>query len=137
MQKTLGNQHSNRPIEDGHIRWWRQWLCKIIFGLWNQKKAVLENMGFPARPVSQKEIFKEVQRRTEMLQQEGLWGRTTDYPHIIMHNHNWIERRVNELAKADFGPRTAEGTLKIVCVDKRKGLYAPNPELFFLHLEQN
>jgi len=130
MQKTLTDQHSNRPAENKETRWWRQFLCKIIYGLWHQKKQTLENMGFPARPISQKEIFAEVERRVSMLKQEGVWGFTKEFPCWIEHNHNWIERRVNELAGSEFAPRTVEGVLKVVCVDKKRGLYAPNQDLF-------
>ena len=130
MQKSFDTQYSNRPPENDETRWWREWICKIIFGLWHEKKAVLEHMGFPARPISQKEILKEVERRIEMLKDASLWGCTRDYPFWVEHNHNWIERRVNELVKADFGPRTREGSLKIICADKRKGQYEPNQKLF-------
>jgi len=130
MQKTLGNQHSNRPQENSETKWWRQWLCKIIFGLHHEKKQLFAEVGFSARPISQREIRKEVERRTEMLKQENIWGKTPQFPYRTEHNHNWIERRVNELATEEFGPRTEEETLKIICVDKRKGLYEPNPELF-------
>ena len=129
MKLLDDSQYSNRPPENNEVHWWREWLCKIIFGLWYEKKEVLENIGFPARPVSQKEIFKEVQRRTEMLKQEDIWGRTVDYPYRIEHNHNWIERRNNELATNEFGLKK-DGVLMIVCTDKRRGLYAPNPKLF-------
>jgi len=124
---TRTSQYSNRPQENDETRWWRIWLCKIIYGLWYQKKAVLENMGFPARSISQKEIYREVERRIEMLQQENMWGRTRDFPYWTVHNHNWIERRVNYLATEAYGPRK-DGVLMIV--NPTAGKYMPNPELF-------
>ena len=123
------NQSSNRPKEDVEVQWWREWLVKIIFGLWNQKKELLAPMGFPARPISQREIFIEKGRRVEMLKQEGLWGRTKEFPYSLDHNHNWIERRVNECATEKFGPKR-DGVVKIVNTSPKKGLYEPNPELF-------
>jgi hypothetical protein len=129
-QQTLQNQYSNRPPENDDTRWWREWLTKIVYGLWHEKRETLRRMEFPSRPVSQREIFREVQRRIEWLESERLWGRCREYPFRVKHNHNWCERRVNELAKPEFGPKTADGTLKIVCSNQRKGLYEPNPELF-------
>lgn len=64
-----------------------------------------------------------------MLKDEGFWGTTKDYPYGSDHNHNWCERRINEMVKEEFAPKL-NGINKIICVDKRKGLYAPNPVLF-------
>ena len=64
-----------------------------------------------------------------MLKDEGLWGTTKEYPYRSDYDHNWIERRVNELVKEEFGPKV-EGKLKIVCVSKKRGTYEPNPALF-------
>ena len=130
MQKTFDSQYSNRPPENDETQWWRQWLTKIIFGLHHEKKQLFSEVGFPARPISQREIRKEVERRIEMLKQENIWGKTSQFPYRIEHNHNWIERRVNELVTDELGTKTEEGILKVVCVDKRRGLYQPNPELF-------
>ena len=128
------NQYSNRPIEGPEVRWWREWLVKVIFGLWNEKKEKLAPMGFPPRGISQREICREVDRRIAWLKEENLWGKTTEHPYSTGcnpdHNHNWIERRVNECAKNDVGPKTSGGILKVVCVSSRKGLYEPNTELF-------
>jgi hypothetical protein len=123
------NQSANRPREDNEVQWWREWLVKIIFGLWNQKKEILKRIGFPPRPISQREIFKEKCRRVEMLKQERLWGVTKEYPYAVDHGHNWIERRVNECATEKFGPKL-DGVVKIVNTSARNGLYEPNPELF-------
>ena len=124
------SQFCNRPTEGPEVSWWREWLVKVIFGLWNQKKILCASMGFPPRPVSQKEIRLEIYRRIDMLEQENLWGNTSSFPHKCKHNHNWIERRVNECAKVEFGPKTSYGILKVVCASPKKGLYEPNPELF-------
>ena len=104
-------------------------MCKIIFGLWYEKKKILAKMSFPPRPISQKEIFKEKCRRVQMLKDERLWGTTKEYPYSSDHNHNFCERRVNELVTEEFGTKL-DGKLKIVCVSKRKGTYEPNPALF-------
>jgi len=110
-----------RPREDGDIKWWRQWLVTIIFGLWNEKKEMLAEQGWPSRPVSQQEIFREVNRRIYMMKKENLWIHS-------VHGHNWVERRVNELCTEELGPTTDEGVLKIVRTSDN--CYIPNPELF-------
>jgi len=129
MNLLSNSQYCNRPSEGAEVQWWREWLVKIIFGLWSEKKAVLEKMCFPPRPISQHEIFVEKCRRVEMLKQEGLWGVTREYPYGVDHGHNFIERRVNECATEEYGPKL-NGIVKIVNTSARKGLYAPNPELF-------
>jgi hypothetical protein len=118
---------TGKPKENGELAWWRNWLVSIVFGLWHEKKQTLSKMGFPARPVHQKEIFREKCRRVEMLKMEGLWGCTRQYPYAMDHGHNWIERRVNEVATLKYGP-TVDGVLKVVNVTA--GYYAPNPKLF-------
>ena len=131
MKLLDDSQYSNRPPENDETTWWREWLVKIIFGLWNEKKEMLEKMGFPPRPISQDEIFEEKQRRIKMLQDERLWGVHPDFPYKTDHpTSNWIQRRVNELTYEDEGPKTDDGIIKIICVSKKLGLYAPNPELF-------
>jgi hypothetical protein len=129
-QQTLQNQYSNRPPEGEEVQWWRLWLCKIVYGLWHEKRETLAKMQFPPRPVSQREIFREVQRRIAMLKEEGLWGKCKQYPFRVEHNHNYVERRINEIAKTEFGIVDSQGRLKVVCSNSRKGLYEPNPELF-------
>jgi len=118
--KLLGYQPTQKPDEDEEVQWWRQWLVEIVFGLWNEKKQYLAKMGFPPRPIHQKEILREVTRRVKMLKDEGLWQHKA-------HEHNWIERRVNECATEEYGPKT-DGILKIV--NTTAGYYEPNPELF-------
>ena len=119
--KLEGYKPTQKPEEDEEIRWWRQWLVEIIFGLWNEKKELLAKMGFPPRPIHQKEIYKEVTRRVSMMKNERIW-------HHKSHGHNWIERRVNECATEELGPKDEDGILKIV--NTSAGLYEPNTHLF-------
>ena len=131
MNLLSNSQYSNRPREGDEVQWWREWLVKIIFGLWNEKREILAKKGWPPRPISQSEIFEEKQRRTKMLQDEKMWGVHPDYPYTTDHpTPNWIQRRVNELTYETEGPKTSDGIIKIVCVSKRLGLYQPNPILF-------
>jgi len=121
--KLPGYEPTGKPPEDEETRWWRQWLVEIIYGLWNEKKQLLAKMGFPPRPISQREIFWEVTRRIGMMKAEKIWKHKS-------HGHNWVERRVNECATRKYGPKTEEGILKIVNTSAQGGLYEPNPELF-------
>jgi hypothetical protein len=130
-QKTLkleGYKPTARPEENGEVKWWRQWLVEIIYALYFRKKQLLVEMGFPARPVHQNEIYREKCSRVLMLKAEGIWGRTQRFPHSQDHDHNWIERRVNECATEEFGPHNGNGILKVV--NTSAGLYEPNPKLF-------
>lgn len=130
-QKTLkleGYKPTARPEENGEVKWWRQFLVEIIWGLWFEKKRLLAEMGFPPRPVHQNEIYKEKCRRLFMLKSERVWGTTKRFPHSEDHSHNWIERRVNECATEEFGPRNSDGLLKVV--NSSAGLYEPNPAIF-------
>jgi len=126
--KLEGYQPTGPPEEGSEVQWWREWLVRIIFGLWKEKKDILAKRGWTARPIHQKEVLREVKRRVAMLKEEKLWGTCKEYRYSKMRGHNWIERRVNECATEEFGPKTDEGVLKIVNVTA--GLYAPNPELF-------
>jgi len=119
--KLPGYEPTGKPPENEETRWWRQWLVEIIYGLWNEKKQYLAPMGFPPRPIHQREIAREVSRRVLMLKSEGLWKHKK-------HDHNWIERRVNECATEEYGPKTEDGILKVV--NTSAGFYEPNPELF-------
>ena len=104
------------------MKWWRQWLVEIINGLWYEKKGLMAEMGFPAKPITQQEILREVKRRVAMMKDERIWFHKS-------HEHNWIERRVNELVKEEFGPKAENGILKIVRI-AGDNLYEPNPKLF-------
>lgn len=115
-------EHIGRPFEDEEIKWWRQWLVEIIYGLWNEKNKALSEVGFPSRPIRQQEIYREVTRRVFMLKGEGLWNHKE-------HGHNWVERRVNELVTEEFGPKNEHGILKVVRI-AGDNLYEPNPKLF-------
>lgn len=120
-QKTLkleGYQAVGRPKEDEDIKWWRQWLVEIVYGLYHEKMKLLAKMGFPPRPIHQKEIFKEVQRRISMMKDENIWRHKA-------HGHNWVERRINECATEELGPKE-NGKVKVV--NTTGGFYEPNPE---------
>lgn len=118
--------HSNEetPLK----KWWHKWLVKVIFGLWNEKKKILANMGFPPQPIHQKEICREVSRRIEMLKEMDIWGITKQYPYSKTPDHNWVERRVNYIATEEYAPKTDSGIIKIV--NYTAGYYGPNPKLF-------
>jgi len=108
-------------------------LTEIIFGLWNQKKQKLAERGWPPQPIHQKEIFREYKRRVEMYKdmdkQLKLKGHDKYWPsYANVHEHNWIERRINYLCTEKYGPKTKEGILKIV--NATAGYYVVNPKLF-------
>jgi len=111
-----------RPGEDDDMKWWRQWLVEITYGLWSEKKTLMAEMGFPAKPVTQQEIFREVTRRVAMMKGEQIWFHKC-------HEHNWVERRVNECVTEEFGPKDENGNLKLVRT-AGDNLYEPNPAIF-------
>lgn len=107
-------------------------LLEIIFGLWNQKKQELAQRGWLPQPIHQKEIFAEykarVQRYKDMDKELGLTGDDRYWPvYAKVHDHNWVERRVNYLATPAYGPKK-DGVLMIV--NTTSGKYEPNPKLF-------
>lgn len=116
-----------RPPENKETQWWRCFLVKIIFGLYNEKKETLSQIGWQPQPITQAEIFREKCRRVAMLKEAGAWGNTKEYPYKNDHEHNWIERRVNECATEQFGPRI-DG--KVAVINTTAGKYEPNPKLF-------
>lgn len=133
-QKTLklkGYQPTTYPEDnpDDDLEFHRQLLTKIVFGLWSQKREELALKGWPPQPIHQKEIFAEykarVQRYKAMDRELGLKEFWPVYARV--HDHNWVERRVNYLASERFGPKK-DGVLMIVNVTA--GKYAPNEKLF-------
>jgi len=107
-----------RPPENDDMKFHRQLLVEVIFGLYNQKKEKLKTMGFPSQPISLLEIWLEFQSRRAMLDSIKQWP-------WKWHEKRWIDRRVNEVAC----PKYAEnGTVKIV--SPKAMFYEPNPELF-------
>ena len=114
--KLPGWQPQPRPPEDQDIKFHRQLLTEIVFGLFHRKKEILERKGMPSQPVSLREIWLEYLSRKETLKQTGEWS-------YKEHMKRWIDRRVNEIASPEYGEN---GVPKIVAATA--GYYEPNPK---------
>ena len=132
--KLPGYQPTSFPEEmpNDDLEFHRKLLTQIMFGLWSTKKDELASRGWPAQPVHQKEIFKEYLARVErykgMDKKLKLSGAARYWPSFArVHDHNWIERRMNYLATEEYGVKQ-DGVVMIVNVTA--GEYAPNPKLF-------
>jgi len=132
------NQHTLWPeaTPNSDLEFHMELLKKIVFSLWNRKKEILAERGWNAQPVSQKEIFAEYKAKASEFKgidkKLGLKGADRYWPSFArVHDHNWVERRVNYLATEKYGPKdSVSGILMIVNVNAKRGEYAPNPKLF-------
>jgi len=131
--KLSGYQSKAFPEQepDRDLAFHNGFLKEVIFSLWRLKKLELAERGWPPQPVHQKEIFDEykakIQRYKRMDAELGLQGEDRFWPsYARVHDHNWVERRVNYLATPAYGPKK-DGVLMIVNVTA--GKYAPNPKL--------
>ncbi len=132
--KLPGYQPKSFPEQqpDKDLEFHKQLLTEIIFSLWRRKKQENAQRGWPPQPVHQKEIFDEykakIRRYKDMDALHHLHGKDRFWPsYARVHDHNWIERRVNYLATPAWGPKK-DGVLMIVNVTA--GKYAPNNLLF-------
>ena len=113
------------PPEDGDVKFHRQLLVEIIYGLFYKKKKFLEGMSMPPQPISLEEIWEEFCSRRTMMQS------IKDVEHggtmwkWVWHSKRWVDRRVNETATPQFYPN---GVPKVVATSA--GLYQPNQVLF-------
>lgn len=136
--KLTGNQHELWPeaAPNSDLEFHMELLKKIVFSLWNRKKETLADRGWSAQPVSQKEIYAEYNAKVAEFRgidrKLGLKGEAKYWPSFAkVHDHNWVERRVNYLATDKFGPRDpSTNLLMIVNTNAKRGEYAPNPKLF-------
>lgn len=117
-QKREGWSPQAKPGETDDMSYHRQLLVEIVYGLFFEKKQILGKMGMPPQPISLLEIYKEYDRRVNMLQSIKEWKHTH-------HGKRWIDRRVNECACPKYYP---DGVPKIVAATA--GRYEPNPQLF-------
>lgn len=116
--KAAGWRAQGRPAESSKIKAYRQLIREVIFGVYFRKKEILAGMGFPAQPVSLREIYLEMRSRILQLRNCGQW------PYHV-HGKRWVDRRVNECACPKY---YEDGIAKIVSITA--GKYEPNQVLF-------
>lgn len=115
----LGNwTPQSRPEENDEIKFHRQLLTEIVYGLYFKKKEHLAKMQMPPQPISLREIWLEFCSRRAMLDSIGEWK-------WHWHEKRFIDRRVNEISCPSYYP---DGKVKVVSV--KAGLYVPSPEIF-------
>lgn len=116
--KLAGWTPQGRPAEDDDMKFHRQMIVEIVFGLFFRKKEILAEMGMPSQPVSLLEIWREYRSRVTQLKAMKLWR-------CKEHGKRWLDRRVNECACPKY---YENGVAKIVATTA--GFYEPNPMLF-------
>lgn len=120
-EKTLkldGWAAQTKPGETNDMTYHRQFLVEIVYGLYYEKKQLLATMSMPPQPISLLEIYKEYDRRVNMLKSIKEWKHTR-------HGKRWIDRRVNEISCPKY---YKDGIPKVAAASA--GLYMPNPSLF-------
>ncbi len=111
-------QPQTKPSEGPELTASRQLIVEVIFGLYYEKKQLLEKTGMPAQPIRLDEIFKRIESRVQILRACHQWR----FP---LHEKRWWDRRVNEAAEPKFYP---DGVPKVRAATA--GWYEPNPLLF-------
>jgi len=114
--KTAGWTAQDRPPEDDDIKFHRQLIIEIVFGLYHAKKKKLEAMGFPPQGISLLEIWYEFQSRRATAAATKLDNHHSAWP-WKWHEKRWLDRRVNEASS------TAYGESKLFSI--KAGYYAP------------